>query len=182
MRIAIVLCLALAAAPAAAESPPHDIGGPFTLIDQSGETRSDADFGDRLRLVYFGYTQCPFTCGTALNTISAALDELGADAARIAPLFISVDPEFDTPARIAAYLVNFHPMIVGLTGSAAQIDRVRADYRVAAQKAADFGAFARIIDHTPYVYLIGPDGRLLTLLPPIVPPDRMAEIIRSYLR
>ncbi len=177
----LVFGILLTAGAAAAEPPPLDIDGNFTLVDHTGAKRNSNDFRGRFTLVYFGYTQCPYTCGTALNDISAALDELAGDAGRIAPLFITVDPEQDTPARIAAYLANFHPAFTGLTGSPAQIDRVRAGYRVAARRVADPGAFGRLIDHTPYIYLFGPDGELLTLLPPILPPAHMAEIIRGYL-
>ena len=77
-------------------------------------------------LVYFRYTACPRTCGTALNTIFAALDDLGGDAGRLALLFITVDPQFDTPERLARHLVNFYPAIIGLTGSEAEFARVRA--------------------------------------------------------
>ncbi len=178
---AALLCLALAVPAHAGESLPLNIGGDFVLVDHNGASRRSAEFRGRHMLVYFGYTACPFTCGIALGTISAALDDLGGDAGRLAPLFITVDPKFDTPERMARHLANFHPAIIGLTGAAAEIARVRAAWRIAANPVDDPGAFARLVDHTPMIYLFGPAGELLTLLPPIVPPERMAEIIRGYL-
>ena len=167
---------------AAAEAPlPYAGVGRFTLVDHTGVRRTEADFPGRFRLVYFGYTACPNTCGLALANISGALDTLGSDAARIAPLFVSVDPVYDTPARMAAHLANFHPAIVGLTGAPDEIARLAAGFAVEARPVEDPGAFERLVDHTPFTYLVAPDGAVLTLFPPIVPGGQMAETIRRYL-
>jgi protein SCO1/2 len=153
----------------------------FSLIDHTGVRRSDIDFRGRYMLVYFGYTECPYTCGIALTGLVESLDRLGEAAARLAPLFITVDPENDTPARMAAYVGKFHPDLIGLTGMPEEVCRVLANFRIEATVAADPGTFERLVNHTPFIYLFGPDGALLTFLPPILPPERMAEIIASYI-
>lgn len=174
--------LALAAASASAAEPfPVPIGAAFELTDHRGAVRSSDEFRGRLVLAYFGYTACPHSCGMALNTISAALDELGPQAGSVVPLFVTVDPEHDGPDRLARHLRNFHPAIIGLTGSASRITGLRDGYRVAAQKVAEPGAFERLFEHTTFIYLMGPDGEPLSLLQPMMPPARIAEIIRGYL-
>ena len=173
--------LALAAGGASAAEPfPVAIGADFTLIDHHGAARSSSEFRGRLTLVYFGYTSCPHSCGMALNAISAALDELGSAAERVVPLFVTVDPEYDSPKRLAAHLRNFHPAIVGLTGSASDVAAVRDSFRAAAQRVAEPGAFARLVDHTTFIYLMGPDGEPLSFLPAMLPPARIAGIVRDH--
>ncbi len=174
--------LVAVAGPAPATEPlPLAIGGNFTLVDQRGETRSSNEFDGRLKLVWFGYTECPHACPMALGTISAALDELASQAESVVPLFVTVDPEHDTPARMAAHLANFHPSFVGLTGKDADIAKVRADFRIAAQRVADPGAFERLFEHTTLIYLMGHGGEPLSLLPATLPPQRIAKILRGYL-
>ncbi len=153
----------------------------FSLIDHTGAPRTDADFRGRYMLIYFGYTGCPFTCGVALTSLAESLDWLGDDAGRLAPLFITVDPESDTPARMSAYVEKFHPDLIGLTGMPEDVRRVLANFRIEAAPAPDPGAFERLVNHTPFIYLFGPDGALLTFLPPILPPERMAAIIAKYI-
>jgi len=92
------------------------VGGPFQLIDHTGRQRSDTDFRGKLLVIYFGFTSCPDVCPTELQSISLALDALGPAAAAVQPLFISIDPERDTPARLADFVSSFHPQFVGLTG------------------------------------------------------------------
>lgn len=174
--------LALAAGPVPAAEPlPLDIGGEFTLVDQRGKVRSSGEFQGRLTLVWFGYSECPHACPMALASISGALDELGADAESVIPLFVTVDPEHDTPARLAAHLANFHRSFVGLTGAPADIEKVRASYRIAARRIVDSGAFARLFEHTTLIYLMGRNGEPLSLLPATLPPERIAAILRGYL-
>ncbi len=111
-----------------------------------------------------------------------ALDELSAEGVALTPLFITVDPEYDTPERLAPFVAAIHPRLVGLTGTTEQVRAVLDAYRVEARPVQDKGAYARLIDHSPFAYLMGPEGGFLTLFPPIVPPQRMAAIIRGYLR
>ncbi|MFQ5466740.1 MAG: SCO family protein, partial [Kiloniellaceae bacterium] len=158
------------------------IGGPFTLADQTGRTVHDTDYRGRMMLISFGYTTCPDVCPTTLASISQALDDLGADAERVQPLFITIDPARDTPEALAAYMPNFHPSLIGLTGTQAQIAAVAKAYKVYYAKA---GGAAEgedyLMDHSTMVYLMGPDGRLLTYLPNAMDPDALAARIREYL-
>ena len=102
------------------------VGGPFELIDQTGHRRTDLDFRGKLVVLYFGYTYCPDVCPTELQSISLALDKLGAMAEAVQPLFITVDPERDTPARLAEFVSSFHPRLVGLTGPVADVKKRRS--------------------------------------------------------
>jgi len=157
------------------------IGGPFTLVDQTGRTVHDTDYRGRMMLISFGYTTCPDVCPTTLASISRALDQLGADAERVQPLFITIDPERDTPEALAAYVPHFHPSLIGLTGTPAQIAAVAKAYKVYYAKAGGAAAGEDyLMDHSTIVYLMGPDGRLLTYLPNATDPDALAARIREY--
>lgn len=184
MRAVVLTILAILAAAESAragDALPLGIGGDFVLTDQNGTPRDSRDFRGRPMLVYFGYASCPHSCGMALNTISAALDELGPDANAVTALFVSIDPEHDTPARLAAFLGNFHPSIVGLTGSGQEVERVRREFRIAATRVADPGRFERLYEHSTFIYLMGAQGELQSILPPVLPPQRIAAILRSRL-
>ena len=117
------------------------IGGPFELTDQDGNTVTDQTYKGKLMLIYFGFTYCPDACPTALGVMSAALDKLDVAAERVVPMLITVDPERDTPAVLKDYVSNFHPRMVGLTGTPEQVAQVAKAYRVFYQKAS--GATAR---------------------------------------
>ena len=157
------------------------IGGPFTLVDQNGQKRSDTDFRGTHMLVYFGYTYCPDVCPTALSDMGIALNELGEKGAKIRPVFITVDPARDTPARLKDYVTNFHRDLVGLTGPDDAIARVAKAYRVYYAKAKDSGSAADyLMDHSSIIYLIGPDGRYLTHFSHGTPAERMAATIRKH--
>jgi cytochrome oxidase Cu insertion factor (SCO1/SenC/PrrC family) len=158
------------------------VGGPFELIDQTGRTHTDRDFRGKLMLVYFGFTWCPDVCPTDLQAIGLALDRLGADAAQVQPLFITVDPERDTSAHLAEYVPAFHPRLIGLTGSADAIRRTADAYKVYYAKIplgndpSDY-----TVDHTAFIYLMDRDGNYLGFFPPGTSADRMIEIIRPHL-
>ena len=139
---------------------PSAVGGPFRLLDQDGRQRTDADFRGKPFLVFFGFTHCPDICPTALFEMSEVLRRLGPDAANTAVLFISVDPERDTPEKLKEYLSSFHPRIVGLTGSPQEIAEVEKTYRVYAKKIPlDGGGYT--MDHSAIVYLMDKDGRFV---------------------
>jgi protein SCO1/2 len=136
------------------------LGGPFVLTDQNGALRSDRDFRGHYVLLYFGYSFCPDVCPTTLAEMSAALDGLGTKAARVTPVFITIDPARDTPKVLKTYVAAFGPSFVGLTGSDKAIATVAHAYRVFyAKRPLQGGGYA--MDHSGEVYLLGPDGRLL---------------------
>jgi len=157
------------------------IGGPFELIDQTGHTRTDADFRGKLLIVYFGYTYCPDVCPTDLMQIGLAIDKLGAASVQVQPLFVSVDPERDTPSVLANYVSMFNPRIVALTGTPAQVRAVADAYKAYYAKVFPEGSTAYLIDHTGFIYLMGRSGEYLGFFPPGTSADRMVEIIRQHL-
>ena len=157
------------------------VGGPFELTDQTGQRRTDVDFQGKLVVLYFGYTYCPDVCPTELQSISLALDKLGAAADTVQPLFITVDPGRDTPERLADFVSSFHPRLIGLTGSPAEIRKTAIAYRTFFAKSVTT-ADNYAVDHTGFVYLLGKDQRYLGFLPPGLAPDAIADAIRARLR
>jgi protein SCO1/2 len=139
---------------------PSSVGGPFQLTDQNGHAVSDRDFKGEPFIVFFGFTNCPDICPTTLFEMSEVLKRLGPDAGRTAALFVSVDPERDTPAKLKDYLSSFHPRIFGLTGTPEEIATVEKEYRVYAKKVPlKDGDYT--MDHTAVVYLMDKDGRFV---------------------
>jgi protein SCO1/2 len=157
------------------------IGGPFDLIDQAGKRRTDADFRGKFLLLYFGFTYCPDVCPTDLVAMGLALDQLGAAGGAVQPLFITVDPERDTPEHLAQYVPFFHPRLIGLTGSADQIRKVANAYRAYFAKVAISGGAEYTVDHSSFIYLMDGSGRYLGFFPPGSSAERMAEVIRPHL-
>lgn len=159
------------------------IGGAFSLKDQTGQTRTDADFRGQLLLVYFGFTYCPDICPTDLQAISIAMDQLGLDAPKVQPLFITLDPERDTAEHLAQYVPLFHPRLVGLTGSLSDVARAADAYRVfykrvkTGDKPDDY-----TLDHTAFIYLVDRDGKYLGFFPPGTDAPRLVEMIRPHLK
>jgi cytochrome oxidase Cu insertion factor (SCO1/SenC/PrrC family) len=138
------------------------VGGPFTMVNQKGETVTDKTFLGKPMLLFFGFTFCPDVCPTELQVMAAALTELGATGADIQPIFVTVDPERDTPEVLAAYVSNFGERFIGLTGSPAQIAEMAQIYRVFYAKqenTADPKNYQ--MDHSAIIYLMGPDGKFL---------------------
>jgi len=142
------------------------IGGPFALTDHTGRRVTDEDFRGRYMLVFFGFTFCPDVCPSALQVVSAALDKLGPKAERFVPVLITVDPERDTPEQLALYVQSFHPRLMGLTGTPAEIEAVAKAYRVhSVRKRVDPKSSAGYtIDHPAQVYVMDPDGRYRAFL------------------
>ncbi len=160
---------------------PLDLGGPFALVDHSGRAVSDEDFRGRFMLVFFGYANCPGICPTGLRAMTEAVDLLGEKGERVVPLLITVDPKHDTPENLAPAVAKIHPRLIGLTGSLEALSDVAKAYKVSAKPAGRSWQGTQIIDHGSFVYLVGPDGKFLTLFPPVMPPDAMAEAIGRYL-
>jgi protein SCO1 len=158
------------------------VGGPFALTDQTGKRVTDKDFRGRYLLVFFGFTNCPDVCPSALLVMAAALDKLGPKGQKITPVFITVDPERDTPAQLATYLKSFHPSLVGLSGTPAEIEAVTKAYRVYVKKVADPKSSAGYtFDHSAIIYLMGPDGAYLAHFTHASNVDTMAERLAKLL-
>lgn len=155
------------------------VGGPFRLTDHTGKAVTDADYRGKHLLIYFGYTFCPDVCPTELSTMAAAMDKLGPVAERVQPLFISVDPERDTVAHMSGYVPLFHPKLVGLTGTPEQVAEVARAYRVYAKKAQGSTGEAYLMDHSSFVYLMGPDGKFVAVFPGGTGAEKMAEDIKK---
>ncbi|MEK7245477.1 MAG: SCO family protein, partial [Pseudomonadota bacterium] len=115
-------------------------GGPFILVDHTGRNVTDRDYRGYFTLVFFGFTMCPDVCPTTLQNIATVMQLLGDDGANIRPLFVTVDPERDTPATLAGYVTIFDPRIVGLTGTPEQIAQIARAYRIHYRKASDSSA------------------------------------------
>jgi protein SCO1/2 len=160
---------------------PIEITPRFALIDQTGRAVTQADFAGRPMVIFFGYANCPGICPVALAYIAEALDILGPDGADIAPILITVDPARDTPAAMAEALAKYHPRLIGLTGSEAALAEVRAVFQVEASQVAETPDGAPLYAHGSFIYLVGRDGVVKSLLPPILSPERIAELMRKYL-
>lgn len=154
------------------------IGGPFTLVNHDGETVTDKDFLGKHMLLFFGFTYCPDICPTALSDVATALDMIGEEKAEdVIPVFISVDPVRDTPEHLKEYVSFFHPNTVGLTGTEEQIRAAareyRAYYRIGEPESDD--PLDYLVDHTAIIYVVGPDGNMLTHFSHGTTPEAMAE-------
>lgn len=139
------------------------VGGPFSLTDQDGKRVTDHDFRGKYMLIFFGYTFCPDVCPSELQVMSAALDELGAAADKIQPIFITIDPARDNPETLKVYVSNFYPRLIGLTGTDDEIAAVAKAYRVYYAKAqGSENKTDYLMDHGTILYLMGPDGKFVT--------------------
>ena len=180
---ALVLCLGVVmfvtgrSVPVATASA---IGGPFRLVDQNGRGVSDQDLKGRPSLVFFGFTHCPEICPTALFDISEILNKLGPDASKINALFVTVDPERDTPEKLKDYLSSFNPRLIGLSGDPAAVAAVAKAYRVYFKKVPlDAGGYT--MDHTAIVYLMDKEGRFVAPFSLKRRPEDAAADLRRYL-
>lgn len=135
------------------------VGGPFSLVNQDGEPVTEALVAGRPYAIFFGFTHCPDVCPTTLAELTVALEELGPAADDLAVLFVTVDPERDTPEALKSYIASFSDRVTGLTGTEAQIADVVSKYRVYRRKVPSESGNDYTMDHTAAVYLMGPDGR-----------------------
>jgi|SRR5215469_8285375 len=156
------------------------IGGKFSLVDQNGKPFTDADLKGKWQLVFFGYTHCPDVCPTALNDLSLALDQLGAKQKDVGIVFISVDPERDTPTVLKSYVESFGGPIEALTGSSDQVAEAAKAYRVyfAKHPRADGGYD---MDHSALIYIMDPKGRFTGTFTPDDTSDKMATRLKKLL-
>jgi len=157
------------------------VGGPFTLTDARGGRRSLASFKGKIVLLYFGYTFCPDVCPTDLMEIARMMKAMGPDARKLQPVFVTLDPERDTPQVLRAYVAAFDRRFVALTGSVEEIRQVATSWKTWFGKVQPPGGRPYLIDHTAFTYLIDREGRYVAYFPPGTTGDRMAELVREVL-
>lgn len=160
------------------------IGGAFELVDQNNTPVTEKTYAGRYMLVFFGYTYCPDVCPTDLAIMARALDIIGPErAAKVAPIFISVDPERDTPEVLGAYVKSFHPDLIGLTGTPDQVKQAASAFKVYFAKAIT-GTDPKddyLVDHSAFTYLLGPDGKAITFFNHGTSATEMAEKLGKIL-
>ena len=187
--LALLLALVLGACRGEAEPPPLQgatMGGPISLTSHSGRRFDDRDLEGQYRIVYFGFASCPDVCPTDLGTISAALSRFeardSARAGRVQPIFITVDPARDTPEMLRRYVEPFHPRLIGLTGSEAEIARVARAYGIyyARQPAPEGTPY--LVDHSRAAVLYGPAGEPIAMLPTDQGPAAVAAELERWAR
>jgi len=187
--VALLAALLLGACSSPSASPPLEgasMGGPFTLTDQNGRRVSDRDFAGKYRLIYFGYTFCPDVCPVDMQVIGAGLRrfeaEDGARAARVQPIFISVDPARDTPAVLRQFVAAFHPRMIGLTGSEAEIAQVAREYRIYYARGEASAGAGYMVNHTRMAVLYGPEGQPIAMIPYDQGPEGVATELGRWVR
>ena len=158
------------------------IGGPFSLVDSTGQRRTEKDFAGKPMLVFFGFTNCPDVCPSGLQTLTVALNELGDKASQISTLFITVDPERDTAEALSAYVKSFHPNIQSLTGTSDEINAAIKTYRVYAKKVPYENDPTRYnIDHSSFFYLMNGNGEYMKHFPHSADASEIAKAIAAAL-
>jgi len=156
-------------------------GGEFRLTDMEGRDFSLGDSRGKVVLIYFGFTSCASTCPISLSAVGAAMRSLGPLASRVQPLFITVDPERDTPEVLREYVPRFHPSILALRGTQEQVAAIAARYRAPlyVRKPDENGDY--VVDHSSYLYVVGPDGKLANLIRLGDPSERIVQVVRNLL-
>jgi protein SCO1/2 len=177
--LSVIVLLAGMQVPAAEDV----VSGEFDLIDHNGQAVSEHSFDGKLRLVFFGFTQCPDVCPTTLFEVRRAMQQLGDDAAEIQPLFVSIDPVNDTQEKLAAYVAAFHPSMTGLTGSDEQIAAVAGAFNVTygITPAGETTSGRDEVFHSSYLFLMGRQGEFLDVFGYGTKAEIIAETIRAEL-
>lgn len=160
------------------------IGGTFQLVDQDGQVRTDQDFRGKYMMVYFGYSFCPDICPAALNNMTAALNQMPSTLRqKVTPIFISVDPERDSPEHLNSYMENFHDKIVALTGTKEQVEAAVKAYHVYSRPVTPKGTDAPyLIDHSSIVYLMDRQGHYVTSFNHETEPKHIVKILTESIR
>jgi protein SCO1 len=181
--VLFAFALTMSEPPARATKSDVTIGGPFTLSTPDGTTVTDQTYRGKWLLVYFGYTFCPNSCPTTLLEVATALKKLGPHAPQVQPLFITVDPEHDTPKVMQQYTASFDPRIVGLTGTQQQIAAVAQEYGVYyLRHPSGPGADDYVMDHSTYLYVMDPQGKFVRAFDTNESGDRIADVLRELMR
>ena len=187
----LAACLGIALLSACGGAQPSEpplagaaIGGPFELVDKSGKTVRWDDFAGRYRIVYFGFTYCPDVCPTDMARMTQGLKQFEQDepklAAKVQPIFISVDPTRDTPAKVGEFTANFHPRLLGLTGSPEQVAQAAKSFAVFYERPDGQADETYLVNHSSAMYLFGPQGEPLALLPTEQGADAIAAELERW--
>jgi len=183
LALAIAMAAGLYLYPQQPAIPPHlqQMGGDFALTSVTGTMRL-ADMRGKVVLLYFGYTHCPDVCPMALGTIASAMRALGEERGNaVAGIFVSLDPRRDTPAKLAQYAAFFDPSIIGVTGSPAELKEIAARWRVD-YRVPELPADANYeVEHSTFVYLVNPEGRVAALFDEKTDPNEIAAAARAWL-
>ena len=156
-------------------------GRDFKLTDHNGKPRTLADFRGKVVVMFFGYTQCPDVCPTTLSELAAALQKLGADASSVQVLFVTIDPERDTPALLSSYVPAFNPTFLGLYGDAAETAATAREFKILYQKQPGATPGSYSMDHSAGTFIFDPQGRLRLFVTHGLGPDLFAHDIRELL-
>jgi cytochrome oxidase Cu insertion factor (SCO1/SenC/PrrC family) len=158
------------------------VSGEFDLMDHNGNLVTESTYSNKLRLVFFGFTRCPIICPTTMSQISKVMSLLADRSDQVQPIFISIDPDYDTTETVADYISVFHPSVVGLTGTVDQIERAANNYNVTyGQGAVNSLGDAEEIYHTSYLYLMDRNGDLIDLIGYGAKPKVILEKMKEYL-
>ncbi|MGC3939211.1 SCO family protein [Roseobacter sp. EG26] len=164
-----------------AEAPlPFDLGGPYELTDQHGQTRTQADPGDNAQLLFFGYANCLNICSAALPLMAQVVDALADEGIEITPVMITVAPDQDRVETMGAPLAEIHPDFIGLTGDEEALNTAYKAFSVEVTPLFQDPEYGWIYAHGSFIHLLDSDGEMLTLLPPILDTERTVEIVRGY--
>ncbi|SEK70598.1 protein SCO1/2 [Roseovarius azorensis] len=159
---------------------PWKIGGAFELIDHTGAARSQVEPDGRMQLVFFGYANCPGICSAALPMMADAADILETRGIAVTPVMITIDPVLDTVGTMGPALAKISPDLVGLTGSPEALAEVHAAFQISFEKIMNDPQHGPIYAHGSHIYLLDATGRVLTLMPPVLPADHVADIVTKY--
>ncbi len=156
-------------------------GGDFELVDHNGKTRTSRNPEGHYQMVFFGYANCKAICSVALPRMASAVDMLDDQDITVTPLLITVDPERDTVENMEDALKHHHSRMVGLTGSEEALQVAYDAFQVEKSMVYEHPEEGPIYAHGSFIYLLGPEGNFKTLMPPILSPERMAEVVKSYI-
>jgi protein SCO1 len=159
---------------------PFDLGGPFALIDQNGQTRTEADPNGNLQLLFFGYGSCREICSAALPQMAEVASGLAAKGVALTPVLITVDPVRDTVATLGPSLEKFGPLFVGLTGDGAALRAAYKAFSIDSSLVFDDPTYGAVYAHGSFLYLLDAKGGFLTVIPPILSTDRVVDLIATY--
>lgn len=159
---------------------PWEVGGPFDLVDHTGAARSQTDPDGKYQLLFFGYANCPGICSAALPMMAQAAEQLEADGVEATALVVTIDPTLDSLETMGPSLAKISDRLIGLTGTPEALSVAYDAYRVEFKKLFDDPQYGPVYSHGSFIYVLDPDGQVLTQVPPILPPEQVSQIVQKY--